>query len=306
MMLRSSSTPLLGSLLPSQSPNHHHHHHETTLHPHKPPSINKFSFPSPGSQHFTPLSCSSSPISPSFGTDRIRRAQSDGNLESLMSSGGGDSNDDEFSFFNHPEKLSRIHNSLLESIPSFSYQNSKFKSDEDDSSDNEDQEQDEFRKFSGFSVENNVSSLNKQMGFRDLAIKHDTSEANSQMYLAKGIEVDAGFGCGGGGDNYNVEEHYKKMVNENPGNPLFLGNYAKFLYQSKKDLEGAEEYYSRVCLCTCFLFSLILLFAPGFVYAWKSMDKKKGFCWQKDRFALVCSAHEGFNSLRLTGVSCRD
>ncbi|KAL4571947.1 hypothetical protein LXL04_018715 [Taraxacum kok-saghyz] len=264
MMLRSSSTSLLGSLLPSESPNHHHH--DTTLHPHKPSSINKFSFSSPGSQHFTALSCSSSPISPSFGTRGIRRAQSEGNLESLMSSGGGGGgNDDEFSFFNHPKKINRIQNSLLESIPSFSYQNSKFKSDEDESSDNEDQEQDEFRKFSGLIIENNVSSLNKPTGFRDLAIKHDTSEANSQMYLAKGIGVDTGFGCGdggrrhishvgggpnggGGGDNYNVEEHYKKMVNENPGNPLFLGNYAQFLYQSKKDLEGAEEYYSRAIL----------------------------------------------------------
>ncbi|MBA0549292.1 hypothetical protein Golob_020329 [Gossypium lobatum] len=38
------------------------------------------------------------------------------------------------------------------------------------------------------------------------------------------------------------------MVEENPGNPLFLGNYAQFLYQSKRDLQGAEEYYSRAIL----------------------------------------------------------
>ncbi|KAL6970621.1 hypothetical protein U1Q18_030315 [Sarracenia purpurea var. burkii] len=40
-------------------------------------------------------------------------------------------------------------------------------------------------------------------------------------------------------------EYYKRMVEENPCNPLFLGNYAHFLYQSKGDLLGAEEYYSR-------------------------------------------------------------
>jgi hypothetical protein len=28
-----------------------------------------------------------------------------------------------------------------------------------------------------------------------------------------------------------VEEYYKKMVQQNPGNPLFLRNYAQFLYQ---------------------------------------------------------------------------
>jgi len=38
------------------------------------------------------------------------------------------------------------------------------------------------------------------------------------------------------------------MVEENPGNPLFLRNYAQFLYQSKGDLHGAEEYYSRAIL----------------------------------------------------------
>lgn len=29
----------------------------------------------------------------------------------------------------------------------------------------------------------------------------------------------------------NVEEYYKKMVEENPNNPLFLRNYAQFLSQ---------------------------------------------------------------------------
>ncbi|KAL7212744.1 hypothetical protein ACSBR2_015428 [Camellia fascicularis] len=38
------------------------------------------------------------------------------------------------------------------------------------------------------------------------------------------------------------------MVEENPSNPLFLRNYAQFLYQSKRDLQGAEQYYSRAVL----------------------------------------------------------
>jgi len=46
----------------------------------------------------------------------------------------------------------------------------------------------------------------------------------------------------------NNEDRYKRMVEENPGNPLFLRNYAQFLYQSKGDLHGAEEYYSRAIL----------------------------------------------------------
>ncbi|XP_010105207.2 uncharacterized protein LOC21394528 isoform X1 [Morus notabilis] len=46
----------------------------------------------------------------------------------------------------------------------------------------------------------------------------------------------------------NLEDHYRKMIKENPNNPLFLRNYAKFLSESKADLQGAEEYYLRAVL----------------------------------------------------------
>ncbi|KAF7151059.1 hypothetical protein RHSIM_Rhsim02G0044100 [Rhododendron simsii] len=76
----------------------------------------------------------------------------------------------------------------------------------------------------------------------------------------------------------NIEDYYKRRVEENPSNPLFLRNYAQFLHQvrslscflsfnlpshdivvslvktpflieqSKGDLQGAEEYYSRAIL----------------------------------------------------------
>ncbi|KAD3068542.1 hypothetical protein E3N88_36422 [Mikania micrantha] len=272
MMMRSSSTPVLGSLLSPispENPNHrHHHHHDITLHPYKTSPIHKLSLhqtPSPGSQHFTTLSCHSSPISPSFGSGGIRRVQSEGNLESLMSSSGYGGNDhDDFSFFNPPKKVSsRLHSCSLETIPSFSYQNSKFRSDGDES----DEDEEGFCEFRGFNTENKTLSINKQIGYDNLEMKDDIGESGSQMYPAKGIGVDAGFGCagggaagsggggrnlspvgGGGGDSRDVEEHYRKMVNECPGNPLLLGNYAQFLYQKKQDLQGAEEYYSRAIL----------------------------------------------------------
>ncbi|KAF5810492.1 putative tetratricopeptide-like helical domain superfamily [Helianthus annuus] len=267
MMMRSSSTPVLGSLLSPENPNNHHHHADiTTFHPYKISPIHKFSF------HQT-ISCNSSPISPAFRNNAgIRRAQSDGNLESLMSSRGNDSDnedDGDFSFYNPPKKVS--HRCLLETIPSMSFHNSRFRSDGDDESDEqEEEEEEEDEGFCGFNVENTVLSLNKQMGFGNLEMKGGVGESGTQMYLAKGLGVDAGFGSldgggagsggrslshvggegdgGGGGDNQDVEEHYRKMVNECPGNPLLLGNYAQFLYQSKQDLKGAEEYYSRAIL----------------------------------------------------------
>ncbi|KAK7391661.1 hypothetical protein VNO78_20078 [Psophocarpus tetragonolobus] len=43
----------------------------------------------------------------------------------------------------------------------------------------------------------------------------------------------------------NVEDYFKKMLDENPNNPLFLKKYAQFLLQSKRNLQAAEDYYSR-------------------------------------------------------------
>ncbi|KAL9687261.1 hypothetical protein QQ045_031660 [Rhodiola kirilowii] len=47
------------------------------------------------------------------------------------------------------------------------------------------------------------------------------------------------------GASTNIEEYYRKMVEVNSSDPLFLKTYSQFLYQSKQDLHGAEEYYAR-------------------------------------------------------------
>ncbi|KAJ9547921.1 hypothetical protein OSB04_020464 [Centaurea solstitialis] len=182
---------------------------DTTL---KPSPIHKFSFHQTPQiiiitsipSHYDPF-LQLLPISPSFGHGGIRRAQSVWNLESLLSSGtggNGDSGGNEFSFLKpckkHSSKLIHISHPL-ETIPSFSYQDYKFKSDDDDDESCNDD-------YSEFNLENKVSSLNNaQMGFWNLEIKDDIGESCSQMYLAKGIGVDVGFGCrdgggGGGGD----------------------------------------------------------------------------------------------------------
>ncbi|KAL1148398.1 hypothetical protein V6Z11_A10G123500 [Gossypium hirsutum] len=41
----------------------------------------------------------------------------------------------------------------------------------------------------------------------------------------------------------DIEDYHTRMVQENPGNPSVLSNYARFLHQSKGDVEGAKEYY---------------------------------------------------------------
>ncbi|KAK3038667.1 hypothetical protein RJ639_028121 [Escallonia herrerae] len=90
------------------------------------------------------------------------------------------------------------------------------------------------------------------------AFEEENQPASPPLYLAAGLGIDmAGFGAGTGtfsstkpklGEESNPEEHHKRMLAENPCNPLFLRNYAQFLHHSKGDLEGAEYYYSRAIL----------------------------------------------------------
>ncbi|GLJ49027.1 hypothetical protein SUGI_1034230 [Cryptomeria japonica] len=41
---------------------------------------------------------------------------------------------------------------------------------------------------------------------------------------------------------------YEEMLGANPGNPLLLRNYAKFLHEVKEDSSKAEEFYERAIL----------------------------------------------------------
>nr|GEX40915.1 tetratricopeptide-like helical domain-containing protein [Tanacetum cinerariifolium] len=180
------TTPLLGSLISlvsSESLNNHHHD------PLKSSPIHKFLFhqtSSPASQHFTTISCSSSPALPSFSNNGIRRAQSEGNLDSLISSIHG-SNDDEFSFFNAPKKHSnRLHSTMLETIPSFPYHNLRFKSDGDETSDDEELEEDDegLCKFSGFNIKNK-QDLQGAEDYYSRAVLVDLNDGEILLQYAK-------------------------------------------------------------------------------------------------------------------------
>jgi len=73
------------------------------------------------------------------------------------------------------------------------------------------------------------------------------------MYIAAG-----GFGIGGGNHEVSradsvsdcTEIYYQKMLEANPGNPLLLRNYAKFLHEVQGNLAKAEEYYERAILAS--------------------------------------------------------
>ncbi|GAB4841262.1 hypothetical protein Ancab_021994 [Ancistrocladus abbreviatus] len=279
MMLRSSSTSVLGSLLSSYSESPNNNFPEINTIKHSPITLhnpNKLPSQHSGSLHLTSSwSCHSSPISPSVAESyksksKLRRAQSDGNLIALGSTTCN--SNDEFDNSIPPKKFSiKPNNLLLETIPSFSFHHSRDLYEEQEEEDSCKEEEKEVlgendERFvamenAKFSVEKRVAYMNET---DSLSVDKETGDCVSKMHLAMGLGVSIG-GFGSGGDSSNngykptgsddggeegatVEEYYKRMVDENPGNPLFLRNYAQFLYQSKKNLQGAEDYFSRAIL----------------------------------------------------------
>lgn len=231
MLLKSSSTPILGSLLSSSSPHHfnespsaNHQHHSldkaTSLpsssfpHPPKPPAFSCHHLPS-----LSDSSCSSGDPSAASG---IRRARSDGNLHSILSSG-------------------RKANRSLDSLPSFS--NTERREKDCNENEGEDDEFDEGLNGGGFSFVGRSQNSNLVEG------GGDGGSLGLPLFLARGLGIDrlgsgllnggGGGGEGGGGDTTNgggedksdIEMYYRRMVDENPSSALFLSNYAQFLYQ---------------------------------------------------------------------------
>lgn len=194
-------------------------------------------------------------------------------------------NEDRSHTASHAKKSSaRSRSMMLETIPSFSldrYGHGR----EDEDEENSDFDFDEREEYEEYDEAPLVESSAMFRGSKSMSLiaEEEASSAGSvnmseksgfednkervrqEMYLAIGIGGGGGDwgGDGGsrvgrgsnssddgadGGKNQGVEEFYKKMVGESPNNSLFLRNYAQFLYQTRGDLEGAEEYYARAIL----------------------------------------------------------
>ncbi|CAK7333899.1 unnamed protein product [Dovyalis caffra] len=215
----------------------------------------------------------------------FRRAQSDGNLRGLLDYSSSNHNEQCYNS-NQTKKFSgRSKCLMLETIPSFSFRNFPGHGEDDDEEEEEsdiqyEEEREELeenvtmeREHYGLRNKMENMVLNEEVSVMDRIWKVNFEEERQSisegMHLARGLGIDCGsngnggsggfggasgggggdFDSGGdGGDIHGTEEYYKRMVQENPGNPLFLRNYAQFLFQMKRDLQGAEEYYSRAIL----------------------------------------------------------
>lgn len=238
MLLRSSSTPVLGSLLPSFSDSPSHHGHEAAAPAavaalHKSPfhhNHHSFSFHPKGSLNLTTISCNSSPISthdlgdtPNHhrgGTgSSFRRAQSDGNLEGLAYNMSPlNSYEDQLHTTSHVKKSSaRPRSVMLETIPSFSlYRYGHGHEDEDEENSNFDiEEGEEYEEFEEASLvessvklrgsksmsliaEEEVSSVGDVNMIERFNFEENKERVRQEMYLAIGIGGGGDRGCDGG------------------------------------------------------------------------------------------------------------
>ncbi|KAK3144290.1 hypothetical protein QOZ80_4AG0311060 [Eleusine coracana subsp. coracana] len=103
-----------------------------------------------------------------------------------------------------------------------------------------------------------------QFGFeqeQDQQTVQQPEQPELPLFLARGLGIDriaSGLFTAGAASKPKMEAQddkvaaldaqYKKMVDEQPGNALFLRNYAQFLHEVKGDPKRAEEYYSRAML----------------------------------------------------------
>lgn len=288
MLLRSSSTPVLGSLIPPLplSDNHRDKEGKAIFSSENAKHLNFHS----ASSHLNSLSsldsCSAEEDKEAIPSSNFRRVQSESDLRSLSRVSPapakvgpetlfqGNSFDD-FQQTSSKKPWSRrvsAHKKLppLKSIPSFACYYDEEAVDERLEYDND----------SGM-VESQLQEFsfgNEVMGeivgrVKDLYTAERVEEKISAapLFMARGLGLDVidpqtdmggsggnsswkgvSTGGSGGGDGFgagpdNIEEHYQRMLEKNPGNSLVLRNYAQFLYESKH-FHKAEEYYSRAIL----------------------------------------------------------
>ncbi|XP_042501380.1 myelin transcription factor 1-like protein [Macadamia integrifolia] len=258
MLLRSSSTPILSSALTG-----------------KPGSLLRST--SSGENHLK-LSFLADPSPVMLQSKRILRVNSDGNLnlsilpeEKEIEIENETESDPpvEFNEVDSPVKFleSLVTNPItkLQQIPSFSVyerdwlEEEKQKNmkeidetgeEEEEEEDDDDDEEDEEEKeeFSFSCPQMNGGSANQEEDNEGFGFFQDPP-TSLNMAIGLGLGMDRAMMTKRRTVDYEqLQQHYEKIIEDNPGNPLMLGNYARYLYKVKEDYRKAEEFYSRAIL----------------------------------------------------------
>ncbi|KAF6141224.1 hypothetical protein GIB67_024308 [Kingdonia uniflora] len=233
LLLRSSSTPILSSMLE-----------------HLGNSVNSLSRTSsiPGNyaKPKIPQQATQSPVTRQ--SKHIRRVSSESNLKAISSMEEESENDSPVKFNNVSTKRRWNINKFkskakLEPIPSFSLLEKEM---------NDEKEDDLGIEFSFPQMMMDTKEDNRGLGLFQFSDRLDGLHLDSRsLYMAVGLGIDPDLTIIKHNEYQNgdqITQHYEKMVKDNPCNPLVLRNYARHLYKIEKDYTRAEELYSRAIL----------------------------------------------------------
>ncbi|KAJ6318806.1 hypothetical protein OIU76_014207 [Salix suchowensis] len=230
---------------------------------------------------------SSSPMSEldqEKGSSRIkglRKASSDSSLKSLVYTSSCDQEEFRNSSIFSKKSQYRDHKRMLHSSPSLSMFNKNGLEDERHNGADVGREEELMRTITIGETIESIGSGDFRFGKKSTGLIEEEGEKEQEqdsngienfnieevrepvsppLYLAAGLgidDIDFGGDSGGGGvfhlsfpnfdEGDDVEQYYKRMIDEYPFHPLLLSNYARLL-QSKGDLHGAEEYYRLATL----------------------------------------------------------
>eukprot|EP00253_Pinus_taeda_P016468 PITA_16468 len=79
------------------------------------------------------------------------------------------------------------------------------------------------------------------------------AHVSGSKYMSRGSSIQRRGDCEADDDQNSKNSrdmHYQTLLEANPGNPLLLSNYAKFLHEVQHNIDKAEEYYKMAVLAS--------------------------------------------------------
>ncbi|EPS61019.1 hypothetical protein M569_13781, partial [Genlisea aurea] len=201
----------------------------TSSHEH---STKKVSF-GHGLLHLSSVSCcsptSTSPRGPPIGRKTIRRVQSDGNLEGLASP------DSDFegiytSIMMMSKSLSDLQKAILETEPSFSIYGKNIGLEEAIDEDSVEGKKDNEAKLERTATIGDAIEAQFCFGWNSMQIiKEDGNEEELEDEEDNEKAINESGNVDFSNHVLDLDKHYKKMLSEDPSNPLVLRNYGQYL-----------------------------------------------------------------------------